>query len=306
MTGPGPLSLMRNRTIVWLLLAGGAFSLVLVTAVALLLAVRGANRGTEFGFGDRIQIVDIEGTLVDSAAIIDQLKRYEDSSSVPAILLNINSPGGGVAPSQEIYAEVQRLREDHGKVVVAYMSTVGASGAYYIACAADQIIANPGTLVGSIGVIAEWLNYDDLLEWARLTNVVFKSGEYKDVPSPTRDLTPEEQAYYQALIDDVFNQFIEAVATGRGMEVDQVRGFADGRVFTGRSALELGMIDGTGNFQDAVDLTAELAGIPGTPRLLEPPEPRLTLIDLITGDISAWLPFGQGAGSRVQFQYLWK
>jgi protease-4 len=297
---------MRNRMIIWLLLVGGAFSLLVVTVVALILTVGRSDGGGEFAFGDRIQVVDIEGTLVDSRAIIDQLKQYEDSPSVPAILLNINSPGGAVAPSQEIYAEVLRLRQEHDKVVVAYMSSVGASGAYYIACAADRIIANPGTLVGSIGVIAEWLNYDSLLEWARLSTVVFKSGEYKDVPSPTRDLTPEEREYYQSLIDDVYVQFIEAVAVGRGMDIAEVREFGDGRVFTGRAARELGMIDEIGNHQDAIDLTARLAGIGGTPRLLERQQRRLTLLDVITGDVSEILPFSRGAGTRIQFQYLWK
>ena len=298
---------MRNRTIIWLLLGGGVLSLFLVTMVALVLTFGRASGGGEFGFGDRIQVVEIQGALVESRSIIDQLKQYEDSPSVPAILLNINSPGGGVAPSQELYAEIKRLREEKNKVVVAYISSVGASGAYYIACATDQIIANPGTLVGSIGVIAEWLNYDELLDWAKLSNVIFKSGQFKDVPSATRDLTSAEQDYYQALIDDVYIQFVEAVAQGRGLDIEEVRDFADGRVFTGRAAKDLNMIDQTGNFQDAIDMTAELAGISGTPRLLESRRRRVTLLDVITGDISDVLPFGQGAtGSQIRLQYMWK
>jgi protease-4 len=296
---------MRNRVIIWLLLGGGALALLLVTMVALLLTL-GVPGGREFTLGDRIQIVEIEGTLVDSRSIIEQLKQYEDTASVPAILLMINSPGGAVAPSQEIYAEVLRLREDKGKVVVAYMSSVGASGAYYIACAADQIIASPGTVVGSIGVIAEWLNYGELMEWARLSTVTLKSGEFKDTPSPIREMTVEEREYYQGLIDDIYGQFVEAVAAGRSMDIEEVEGFADGRVFTGREASELRMIDGTGNLQDAVDLTAELVGISGTPRLLERPRPRLSLLDAITGDMSGILPWGQGASSEIRFQYLWK
>jgi protease-4 len=298
---------MRNRMIIWLLLGGGVLSLFLVTMVVLVLTLGRAGGGSEFGFGDRIQVVEIEGVIVESRSIIDQLKQYEDSPSVPAILLNINSPGGGVAPSQELYAEIKRLREDKGKVIVAYISSVGASGAYYIACATDLIIANPGTLVGSIGVIAEWLNYDALLDWAKLSNVVFKSGEFKDVPSATRDLTSSEQDYYQALIDDVYTQFLEAVAEGRGLDIDLVREFADGRVFTGRAARDLSMIDATGNLQYAVDMTADLAGISGTPRLLESRRERVTLLDVITGDISDVLPFGKGAtGSQMRMQYIWK
>ncbi len=298
---------MRNRTLIWLLLGGGAFVLFLVTAAALVVTVGSGDGGGEFAFGDRIQVVNIDGELTDSRYLIDQLKRYEDTESVRAILLNINSPGGGVATSQELYAEVRRLREEKGKVVVAYLSSVGASGAYYIACGADQIVASPGTVVGSIGVIAQWLNYGELLEWARLSSVVLKTGEFKDTGTPTRDLTPAEQEYFQGLIDDMYVQFVEAVASGRGLDVDEVRQFADGRVFTGREAKNLNMIDETGNLQDAIDLTARLAGIVGEPRLIELQQERVTLLDLFTGDISRIFPFSGGvAGSQIRFQYLWK
>ena len=292
----------------WLLLAGGAFAIFLVAVIALVLVlVPSTGGGGEFGFQERIQVVDIEGELLDSRGVIEQLERYEDVDSVPAILLHIDSPGGDVAASQELYAEVLRLREK-GKTVVAYLSSTGASGAYYVACAADLIIANPGTVVGSIGVIAEWLNYGELLEWARLSNVVLKSGDFKDMGSPTRDLTEEERAYFQTLIDDMYGQFVDAVAMGRGLEVDQVREFADGRVFTGRAALELGMIDLTGNFQDAVERTAELAGIAPRPRLIRVQRPSLTLLDVISGDLSGVLPsLGQGRfPGQIRFQYVWK
>ena len=158
---------MRNRTLIWLLLGGGAFVLFLVTVAALIVTMGQRDGVGDFGFSDRIQVVNIEGVLLDSRFLIEQLKRYEDSESVRGILLNIDSPGGDVAVSQELYTEVRRLREEKGKVVVAYLSSVGASGAYYVACAADQIVASPGTVVGSIGVIAEWLNYSELLEWAQ-------------------------------------------------------------------------------------------------------------------------------------------
>jgi protease-4 len=291
----------------WLLLAGGAFSVFLVAMIALLLAVSPPAGGSDFGFQERIQVVDIEGVLVDSRDLIDQLQRYEDVSSVPAILLHIDSPGGDVATSQELYAQVLRLKEK-GKTVVAYFSSTGASGAYYVACAADLIIANPGTVVGSIGVIAEWLNYSELLEWARLSSVVLKSGEFKDTGSSTRDLTEDERAYFQSLIDDMYAQFVDAVASGRGLDVNQVRQFADGRVFTGRAAVELDMIDHTGNFQDAVERTAELAGITGMPRLIEVERPTLTLLDIISGGLSGSLPFFGEAGTteQIRFQYLWK
>jgi len=298
---------MRNRMLFWLLLCGGAFILLAVVALSLLLAYGGDGSGGEFAFGNRIQVVDIEGELVDSRPIIEQLKRYEDTKSVPAILLNVDSPGGGVAVSQEIYTEVKRLQEKKNKIVVAYMSSVGASGAYYVSCPANKIVANPGTIVGSIGVIAEWVNYGNLLAWAKLKDVTFKTGEFKDTGSPTRELTEREKAYFQGLIDDMYVDFVEAVAAGRKMDVEAVRALADGRVFTGRDAREKKLIDEIGNFQDAVDLTASLAGITGKPSLLRATRQRVTLIDLLTGDVSSLNPFGnQTLKSQVRFQYLWK
>ena len=261
----------------------------------------------EFAFSDRVQVVDIEGELMDSRPILDQLKRYEDSSSVRAILLNIDSPGGGVATSQELYTEIRRLREKKNKTIVAYMSSTGASGAYYVACAANKIIANPGTIVGSIGVIAEWVNYEDLLQWAKLKEIVFKTGEFKDTGSPTRALTDRERVYFQGLIDDMYVQFVESVASGRNLELQEVRSLADGRVFTGRDAKQRKLIDEIGNFQDAIDLTAKLAGISGKPRLIRLGRQRVTLLDVLTTDLSRFVPFnGQTLKSQIRFQYLWK
>ena len=292
--------------LIWLLLGGGAFVLLVVTLAAVVVTFS-EDSGGDFSFSDRIQVVDIEGELVDSRFIIDQLKRYEDSDSIKAILLNINSPGGGVAVSQELYTEVRRLREKSDKKIVAYFSSTGASGAYYLACAADRIIANPGTIVGSIGVIAEFVNYQELMEWAKLKDYVFKTGEFKDTGSPTRPLTEREKTYFQGLIDDMYVQFVEAVATGRNMDIPEVQALADGRVFTGRDAKEKKLIDEIGNFQDAVDLTAQLAGISGKPRLIRLNRQRVTLLDVLTTDLSRLIPFGgQTLTSQIRFQYLWK
>jgi protease IV len=263
--------------------------------------------GGEFAFSDRIQVVDVDGELVQSKPILEQLKRYEDSNSVKAILLDIDSPGGGVAVSQEIYAEIKRLREKKDKIIVAYLSSTGASGAFYISCAANKIVANPGTIVGSIGVIAEWVNYADLLQWAKLKDIVFKTGEFKDTGSPSRPITENERKYFQGLIDDMYVQFLEAVASGRKLDLQEVRSIADGRVFTGRDAKERKLIDDTGNFQDAVDLTAKLAGISGKPRLIRQTRQRVTLLDVLTTDLSRLVPFsGQSMKSQIKFQYLWK
>ena len=292
--------------LIWLLLGGGAFVLLAAIAIAIALTVS-PDEAADFSFSDRIQVVDIEGELLQSAQIIEQLKRYEDSNSVKAILLNIDSPGGGVAVSQEIYAELKRLREKKDKTIVAYLSSTGASGAYYVACAANKIVANPGTIVGSIGVIAEWFSYADLLEWAKLKEIVFKTGEFKDTGSPSRPLTENERKYFQGLIDDMYVQFVEAVSSGRKLDLQEVRSMADGRVFTGRDAKERKLIDEIGNFQDAVDLTAKMSGISGKPRLLRLNRPRVTLLDVLTTDLSRLAPFnGQSMKSQIKFQYLWK
>jgi protease-4 len=297
---------MRNRMLIWLLLGGGAFVLLAVTLVAIVLTLNGQDTG-DFAFSDRIQVVEVEGELLDSQPIIEQLKKYEDSDSVKAILLNVDSPGGGVAVSQEIYAEIKRLREKKDKTVVAYLSSTGASGAYYLSCAANKIVANPGTIVGSIGVIAEWVNYADLLEWAKVKDIVFKTGEFKDTGSPTRALTDNERKYFQGLIDDMYVQFLEAVASGRKLDLQEVRSIADGRVFTGRDAKERKLVDEIGNFQDAVDITAKLAGISGKPHLLRLTRRRVTLLDVLTTDLSRLVPFnGQSMKSQIKFQYLWK
>jgi protease-4 len=292
--------------LIWLLLGGGAFVLLAAIVIAIALTVS-PDEAADFSFSDRIQVVDIEGELLQSTAILEQLKRYEDSNSVKAILLNIDSPGGGVAVSQEIYAELRRLREKKDKTIVAYLSSTGASGAYYVACSANKIVANPGTIVGSIGVIAEWVSYAELLQWAKLKDIVFKTGEFKDTGSPTRPLTDNEKKYFQGLIDDMYVQFVEAVSSGRKLDLQEVRSMADGRVFTGRDAKERKLIDEIGNFQDAIDLTAKLSGISGKPRLLRLSRPRVTLLDVLTTDLSRLVPFnGHGMQSQIKFQYLWK
>jgi len=280
--------------------------LLAIALVAVMLTFS-ADDATDLTFSDRIQVVDVDGELAESRPILDQLKRYEDSNSVKAILLNIDSPGGGVAVSQEIYTEIRRLRDKKDKMVVAYLSSTGASGAYYVACAANKIVANPGTIVGSIGVIAEWVNYADLMEWAKLKDVVFKTGEFKDTGSPSRALTENERKYFQGLIDDMYVQFLEAVASGRKLDLQEVRSLADGRVFTGRDAKGRKLIDEIGNFQDAVDLTAKLAGISAKPRLIRLSRRRVTLLDVLTTDLSRFVPFnGQSMKSQIKFQYIWK
>jgi protease-4 len=190
---------------------------------------------------------------------------------------------------------------------VASISTVGASGAYYVSSATNKIFADNGSVVGSIGVIAEWTNYGDLLHWAKLKQETLKVGEFKDTGDPTREMTPAERAYMQSLIDNMYGQFVEAVAEGRHAKSDDIKAIADGRVWTGKEALSMHLIDAIGDFQAAVDDTAKAVGIKGEPTLVHPEKNRQTLLDLLFGDISQWVPTREKLlENQVGFYYLWK
>lgn len=240
----------------------------------------GGGQGAGWRSGDRIAIVRIEGVIADSKEIVEELRRYHEDDSIKAILIRIDSPGGAVVPSQEIYDEVKRIRDAGKKRIVTSMGTVAASGGYYIAAASEKIIANPGTLTGSIGVIMELVNVEGLLQKIGVEGVVIKSGENKDVGSPFRKMTEQERALLQHVMDDVHAQFIEAVAEGRSLKVEAVRPYADGRIFTGRQAKEIGLVDELGNLQDAIKRTAELAGIEGEPQTVER-QKRSTLFEFL-------------------------
>jgi protease IV len=290
-----------------------AFGFVLFVAIILLGALALSGGGGFIGLGgDRIAVVYLEGVIFDSKNINEQLKMYGEDSRVKAILLRMDTPGGGVAASQEIADQVKWLRDEKGKKVVVSMGSVGASGGYYIACAADRIYANPGTITGSIGVIAEWVNYGNLLKWAQMQPEVIKSGELKDVGSPTRAITPKEREYLQQLINQMFEQFVSAVAEGRKDHLtrDQIKQLSDGRVYTGEEALREKLIDGLGNYDAALKGTAELVGIKGEPQIVTPPKPRRgSILDLLTStDVGGLLSRNtlQPPGSTLQFEYLWK
>lgn len=238
---------------------------------------------------DRIALVRVEGVILDSQSTITELKRFGENPSVKAIVLRIDSPGGGVVPSQEIYDAVQRVRNKNSKAVIASMGTVAASGGYYIASATDRIIANPGTLTGSIGVIMETANVEGLLKKIGVEGIVVKSGKFKDVGSPLRRMSDEERALLQSVMDDVHMQFIDAVAAGRAMEPAAVQALADGRIFTGRQAKEAKLVDELGNLEDAIQLAADLAGIEGEPKVVEPRR-RFSIRELIESRLAAVLP----------------
>ena len=299
----------RSNTLLWVLIGGGAFFLFVLAVFSLVYLVlhAGNNQAAFSGFGDRIGVVDLEGVILSPQPVVDELKQFADDSSIKAIILHVNSPGGGVAASEEIYREVKRVREEKKKNVIVSVETVGASGAYYISSAANKIYADNGSIVGSIGVIAEWVNYGDLMKWAKLKNVVLKTGEFKDTGNPARDLTPAEQAYMQSLIDNMFGQFVHAVADGRGLKFDDVKSIANGKVWTGEQALSMKLIDNVGDFQAAVKDTAKSVGISGEPTLVHPERDRKTLLDLLMGDVSKYLPTREKMlEQEVGFYYLWK
>lgn len=303
---------MKKFNLTTVLIIAG-FGFVFFVAIILLAALALSRDGGFIGLGgDRIAVVYLEGVIFDSKNINEQLKMYGDDSRVKAILLRMDTPGGGVAASQEIADQVKWLRNEKGKKVVISMGSAGASGGYYIACAADRIYANPGTITGSIGVIAEWVNYGNLLKWAQMQPEVIKSGELKDVGSPTRAITPKEREYLQRLINQMFEQFVSAVAEGRKDHLtrDQIKQLSDGRVYTGEEALREKLIDGLGNYDAALKGTAELAGIKGEPQVVTPPKPRRgSILDLLTStDVGGLLSHNtlQPPGSTLQFEYLWK
>jgi len=300
----------RSRTLLWVLIGGGAFFLFVLAVFSLVYLTLHAGGGESAGltsFGDRIGVVDLDGVILSPQPVVSQLKKFGDDSSIKAIILHVNSPGGGVAASEEIYREVKRIRSEKKKKIVVSIESVGASGAYYVAAASDKIFADQGSIVGSIGVIVQWVNYGDLLKWAKLKDVVIKTGEFKDTGNPARDLTPSEQAYMQSLIDNMFGQFIQAVADGRGLKYDDVKSFANGKVWTGEQAKSMKLIDSVGDFESAVSDTAKSVGIKGEPTLVRPEKDRKTLMDLLLGDVSQYLPTREKMlEQQVGFYYLWK
>ena len=300
----------RSHTLLWILIGGGAFFLFVLavfTLVYLTMHAGTSETGISGFGGDRIGVVDLEGVILSPQPVVGELKRFGEDSSIKAIILHVNSPGGGVAASEEIYREVKRVRTEKKKKIFVSIETVGASGAFYVSSAADKIYANEGSIVGSIGVIAQWVNYGDLLKWAKLKDVVIKTGEFKDTGNPARDLTPAEQAYMQSLIDNMFGQFIKAVADGRGLKYDDVKAIANGKVWTGQQAQSMKLIDGLGDFEKVVDETANAVGIKGEPTLVRPEKDRKTLLDLMLGDVSPYLPTREKLmEQQVGFYYLWK
>lgn len=257
--------------------------LFLGIVMAIILKFFGPSSGLKFG--DKIAVVPIKGIITDSEPIVSQLVKFKNDKRIKAIILRIDSPGGGVGPSQEIYREIRKTIKT--KKVIASMGSLAASGGYYTASAANKIVANPGTITGSIGVIIQYIELEELFKKIGVRLEVLKSGEFKDIGSPHRKLSKRDKEMIRGLITDIQNQFVSAVARGRGLSVEHVQEVADGRILTGANAKELGLVDVLGNFQDAVDLAKKMVGIKGEVTLVFPEKVRLRLWDLIFQNASS-------------------
>jgi protease-4 len=257
---------MRRRVLGALVVTGLVFAACFIAILGLLAL---AERGEWTFGGNRVALVEVEGLIVDAQPVVRQLEEHLDDASIRAIVVRVESPGGVVGPSQEIHDAIAHVREK-GKVVVVSMGALAASGGYYLAVAADHIVANPGTLTGSIGVLMQLAEFEGLLKKVGINFEVVKAGRHKDVGNFARAMTPEERSILQALLDDMYDQFVTAVAKGRHLERAAVLELADGRVYSGRRAKELGLVDSLGGLDEAVRVAGTLAGISGKPQLVRP------------------------------------
>ena len=251
-----------------------------------------------------IALVRIQGMLMDSQNIVRQLSNYRHNPNVRGIVLRINSPGGAVAPAQEIYNEIMKLKADH-KTVYASMGTVAASGGYYIACAANYVLANPGTLTGSIAAVMAFSNIEELTDKIGIKPIIIKSGKYKDVGSPLRGMKPEERKLLQSVVDDVHQQFVQAVAKGRGLPVSEVNEIADGRIMTGQQALTLKLVDEMGGLEKTIELLAKKIGVEGRPKVIEEKEKTPFFDWLLQSSLPSRLAATLMPASLPRLQYVW-
>lgn len=303
-----PPARKRRGSFFWGLLSGCLVVFVFVILAGMVAAVFSTGDERTFAIGSKVAIVPLEGEIVDSREFIEHLHKYAENDSVKAIVVRINSPGGAIAPSQEIFEEIRRIRRESRKPVIASMDSVAASGGYYVAAACDRIVANPGTITGSIGVILQWFNVGDLLQWAKLKPETITSGEMKDAGSSWRPISEAEKVYFQAIVSQLHAQFVRAVADGRKGKIseEEVRKVADGRIFTGEQAQKLKLVDDLGNLQDAIRIAARLGGIKGEPTTVYPKKRRPGLLELLSGTEATEALMKRLATAQVrQFLYKW-
>jgi protease IV len=270
------------------------FSILVVTVLTLMvitglvLAVVSGGRGAGgLSLGDRIAVIPIEGIITDDREVLEQIRAFREDGSVKGYVVAINSPGGAVGPSQSIYSELKKLREEDDRPVVASIGGVGASGGYYIALGADSIFALPGSLTGSIGVIMEIPEIRELMDKVGVDMRTIKSAEHKDVGSMWRAMSASDSAVLNALVQDVYDQFVDVVVTERKLSREQLVPLADGRVLSGRQAQRGGLVDRMGNVQDAIASAGRMAGLGSDPKIMFPPEEKPTIFDVILGRSAA-------------------
>jgi protease-4 len=295
--------MMKKNPVLIGLIAIGVVMVIFVGAIiALTLLFR--RETPSFALGDRVGVVEVNGVISDSKEVIGWIKSFVDDEGVKAIVLRIDSPGGGVGASQEIYREVAKAKGV--KPVVASFGGVAASGGYYVACGADKIMANPGTITGSIGVVMQFANLEELFKKIGYKGYVVKSGAYKDVGSPFREMTPEETELLQGVIDTVHQQFIRAVAEGRKLPMEKVAAIADGRIFSGEQARALGLVDELGNLEDTIDMAAKMAGIKGRPVVVYPRRRKPSVLDYLTEGIAQRLKEEVHETTQPGLDYIWQ
>jgi protease-4 len=262
-----------------------------------------SRRDSALNFRDHVGVVEIEGIIADPRPVLKQLKELQTNEHTKAIVLRIDSPGGGVGPAQEIYREVKRTVRS--KPVVASMGAVAASGGYYVAAACDHIMANPGTITGSISVIMEFANIETLLDKLGVSAHVLKSGKYKDAGSPFREMTAEERQLLQEFIDTVHEQFVQAVIEGRQLPAETIRAVADGRILSGQKAQEFGLLDSLGNLEDAIRLAGKEGGIKGDPEVVYAKREKFSLLEYLTGSQVVTKALDRITASAYYFGYIW-
>jgi protease-4 len=291
----------KKRPILTVLIILGIAVLFLGTLMTIVLAFFGPS--ADLPFGTKMGVITIEGPIMESQSIVSQMVKFRRSKGIKAIILRIDSPGGGVGPSQEIYREVRRTIKV--KRVIVSMGSLAASGGYYVAAGADKIVASPGTITGSIGVIMQFVQLKELLKKIGVGLEVLKSGEFKDVGSPHREMSEREKELLQELIFDIQGQFVKAVAEGRNLSVEEVEEIADGRVFSGAKAKELGLVDVLGNFQDAVDLAKKETGIEGEVTLVYPKKTGPSIWDLVLRDATRAVYESTIKALKTHIEYRW-
>jgi len=291
----------KKRPILTVIIILGIAVLFLGTMMTIVFTFFGPS--SDLTFGTKIGVIAIEGPIMESQSIVSQIVKFRRNKGIKAIILRIDSPGGGVGPSQEIYREVRRTIK--AKRVIVSMGSLAASGGYYVAAAADKIVASPGTITGSIGVIMQFVQLKELLKKIGVGLEVLKSGEFKDVGSPHREMSEREKELLQELIFDIQDQFVKAVAEGRNLSVEEVEEIADGRVFSGAKAKELGLVDVLGNFQDAVDLAKKETGIEGEVTLVYPKKTGPSIWDLILRDATRAVYESTIKALQTHIEYRW-